>query len=86
VQQGDAPWRAQLGQRRFQLHSLVQGLLDEQLDRGFAPGTERTAAKAAGKALGTGDAHALDLAGLAIEHAHAGVLESVRHDLRRADS
>jgi hypothetical protein len=46
-------------------------LLHEQLDRRLAPGAQRAAAEAAGEALGAGDAHALDLAGLAVEHAHA---------------
>jgi hypothetical protein len=76
VQQADAARRAQLGQRRLQLHRLVQRFLHEQLDRRLAPGAQRAAAEAAGEALGAGDAHAFDLAGFAIEHAHADVLQA----------
>jgi hypothetical protein len=52
--------------------------------RGMRSLAERAAAEAAGKSLGARDADALDLAGLAIEHPHADVLERVRHDLGRA--
>ena len=66
------------------IKAFVQRLLHESLDGGLAPGAQRTPAEAAGEALDAGDAHALDLARLAIEHAHPGLGERLAHDLRRA--
>jgi hypothetical protein len=70
VQHGDAPGCTQPRQGAFELERLVNRLLDKSLGGRLAPRTERRAPKAAGKPLGAGDAGALDLMRLAVEHFH----------------
>ena len=70
--------RAQPRQRRLELQRLVDRLLDEVLDRLFAPRAERAAAEAAGKALDAGEADAVDFGRFAVEHRDAGVDEDLR--------
>ncbi|MCY1227719.1 hypothetical protein D9M72_400050 [compost metagenome] len=84
VQQRNAPPRAQLGQRRFELHRLVQRLLHEQFDCRLTPRAQRTAPEPAAKPFHARNAHAFDLADRAVEHAHAGVRERAAHHLGRA--
>ena len=62
-------------QGRLQLQRLVDGLLDEVLDRRLAPGLERPAAEAAAEALDPREADAVDLAGVAVEQDDAGLRE-----------
>src|SRR5262249_14940726 len=75
VEDGDALGHAPTGQGRFQFHCLVHRFLHETLDDVFAPGAEGGPAETAGEALHTREADALDLAGVAVEHAHTGVEE-----------
>src|SRR5688572_4577483 len=61
----------QAGQRRFELQRLVDRFVDELLDDGLAPWSQRAAPESAGKALHPGEPHPLHLTGIAIEHAYA---------------
>jgi hypothetical protein len=73
VQQRDATMRAEPRERRLELEGLLDRFLDEPLDRGLAPRPERTAPKAAGKALHAGKAHPVHFRRFAIEHGDPGV-------------
>jgi hypothetical protein len=63
VQHRDARLRAQASERGFELQRLVDSLLDEQLDRLFAPGSERAATEPAGESLDARESDALDFGG-----------------------
>src|ERR1700730_5473226 len=75
VQDGDWLRRSQLGERRLELEGLVYGLPHESLDDILAPGLERALPEASAQPLGAGEAHAVDLAGLAVQQVNAGVDE-----------
>ena len=77
VEDGDLLRGPQPRQGRLQLQRLVDGLLDELLDRGLAPGPERPAAEAAGEPLDPGESDAADLAGVPVEQDDAGLLEDL---------
>ncbi len=77
VDHGDAPGRAQAGERSLELERLVEGLAHEGLDRGLAPGAEGVAAEAAAEALDAGEADPEQLDRLTVEQLHAGVEQHV---------
>jgi hypothetical protein len=77
VQHRDARLRAQASERGFELQRLVDSLLHEQLDRLFAPGSERAATKPAGESLDARKSDALDFGGLAVENRHACIDEDL---------
>src|SRR6266849_5917233 len=72
VQDGNALGRPQLRERRLELEGLVDGLPHESLDDILAPGLERALPEASAQPLGAGEAHAVDLKGLAVQQVDAG--------------
>src|SRR5215469_6841164 len=60
-------WRAQHGQRAFQLERLIQPGLDECFDLFFAEGSQHASAKTARKTFGSGKADAIALITAAVQ-------------------
>ena len=79
VQQRDELRRAQPRERRFELQRFVDRLVHELLDDRLAPRAERALAEAAAESLDAGDADAVQLARVAVEHVEAGLGENLPH-------
>jgi hypothetical protein len=77
VQHGHLLRGAEPRERRLELERLVERLLDEGLDHGLAPRAERAAAEAAAEALHAGEADAVHLVRVAVEHGDAHVAQRV---------
>ncbi len=73
VQHGDAPVGPEPRERRLELERLVDGFLDELLDRGLSPRTEGAAAEATDESLGSRKADPEHFDGVAVEQLHAGL-------------
>ena len=71
--------RPQARERRLELQRFVDRFAHELLDDGFAPRTERALPEAAAESLDPGDADAVSLVRVAVEHDDAGVGENLTH-------
>jgi len=75
VQHRDEVLVAQPRQRRLELQRFVERFVHELLDDLLPPRAERAASEAAAEPLDAGEADAVNLGRLAVEHCHARVLE-----------
>ena len=71
--------RPQACERRLELQRFVDGFAHELLDDGFSPRTKRALPETAAESLDPGDADALRLVGVAVEHDDAGVAHDLPH-------
>jgi hypothetical protein len=76
VEHGHPLGRAQPGQRGLELQRLLDSLTHEALQHRLAPRLQGPRSEAPGEALDAGEAHALDLHAVSVEHAHAGLAEN----------
>ncbi len=84
MQQGDALRGPQAGQRRLELHRLIDRFLHEPLHRGLTPRAERRAAESARETFRTRDADTVNLTRLAIQNPYSDVGENATDDLMLA--